>query len=723
MPRRTVTIKPTNIHLYRTGSFNSSRLVWECPQIDRQVLSNFGRLRKLVIRKGLVHNGLEGLQVCSGLRHLAIYRDCEIGPISALTNLVTLVIDSPVRNIRPILNCTRLRTLEIIAWSINAERVDLTGIENLRELRVLSVPHNVPVPFNVLALLPKITQLGVDYNGDPRALPSLRSLRIRRIDSNTAAQLKLFPQLRELTFIDDGTINLNWIKHMTRLESLSIGEESTLKNIHEFRSFPRLKYLSYYCGATDIVSQMKYCPMLRTFDCGVGDLDSLDGLGSCLNLRSVCLFLGRRTKCKSDPLSIKDLATCRSLTSFNGSYTPLGDTHIISNWTSIEDLDMAQTGVTDVSFLSSCTKLRNLIIGDNNIGDISCIRAPGLIRLDIKHTNVTTVPFERFPLLETLYATECAIKDWSDLKHCPKLTNFDAHRCGLKTMDHIQAPNLRHAYLSSNALTLFPFERYPLLHILRAGNNTLANLNGLPSCPKLRTLSIEHNLITDFSPICHLPKLESLHTRNNPPSTQDPRTTRVLQRFTHAATRAAIRTANTIYSNSQNVHDASVQLSVKKSVENLLKDPVVTYDPESVINSDLPAETKCTIVNYCSCDAVHSAHDLTYAELFAYVWARIQKHESRESLYQILAEQLSESECKCFTGRFNRTLSVLVGFCEDIFINISDSSRISAIIITTGSKLHPYIAEQHVSEATDALLEAGYSLLDIQPWLEAISEP
>ena len=722
MPRRTVTINEANKHLYRTGSFNSSRLVWKCQRIDRQVLSNFSRLRKLIIRKHLVQNGLEGIQVCSSLRYLAIYRNCEIEPITALTNLVTLIINSPVRNIRPILNCTKLRTLKISTW-LDGPATDLTGLENLRELRVLNVSRNVPVQFSILAQLPKLAQLSMDYTGDPAPLPSLRSLCVKKVDKNTEAQLKLCPHLRELILDGDHVFDLSWIQHMTRLESISMNDIRELKGTHAFRSFPRLKYLAYYNGTTNIISKMKYCPLLRTFDYGVGDFDSLDGLSTCSNLRSVCLFLGNRLdRTSSGPISIKGLAMCQKLVSFDGSQIILEDTDIISNWTLIENLDIGQTGVTDIAFLAPCTKLKRLDISDNGIGTISCLQAPCLISLGVKHTNITAVPFERFPLLESLYASECRIEDWHCLRLCPKLVDLDAQQCGLRTMDSIHAPNLSCAYLSQNSLTSFPFERFPLLRKFNASHNNFTNLDGIPSCPKIRTLNIEHNQITDFSPICHLPKLEYLHTANNPAPNQDPRTTRILQRFALEATRANIRARN-IYSNSQNVHDSSIQLSVKKSVENLLKDPIVTYNPESVINSGLPADTVTTIINYCSCEAIHSDHDLTYAELFAYVWARIQKHEARLELYKILADQISDSECKCFTGRFNRTLSVLVGFYDDIFINISDSSRISAIVIAIGSKLDPYTAAQHVSDATKALTEAGYSMSDIQPWLEAISEP
>ncbi len=87
---------------------------------------------------------------------------------------------------------------------------------------------------------------------------------------------------------------------------------------------------------------------------------------------------------------------------------------------------------------------------------------------------------------------------------------------------------------------------------------------------------------------------------------------------------------------------------------------------------------------------------------------------------KILEEQIADSECKCFTGRFNRTLSVLVGFFDDIKINISDKSRISAIILNSKEKIFPYDTIKHKDTATKELIEAGYVEADFKDWIEAI---
>ncbi|CAH6421001.1 Hypothetical protein MVR_LOCUS233, partial [uncultured virus] len=66
---------------------------------------------------------------------------------------------------------------------------------------------------------------------------------------------------------------------------------------------------------------------------------------------------------------------------------------------------------------------------------------------------------------------------------------------------------------------------------------------------------------------------------------------------------------------------------------------------------------------------------------------------------------------------------VLVGFYDDIVISISDKARIGAIILAVRDRIGVYDAARHRVEAKSVLIGAGYSKADIEPWLEAITEP
>jgi redox-regulated HSP33 family molecular chaperone len=165
-----------------------------------------------------------------------------------------------------------------------------------------------------------------------------------------------------------------------------------------------------------------------------------------------------------------------------------------------------------------------------------------------------------------------------------------------------------------------------------------------------------------------------------------------------------------------------IQRTVCESIQNLLRDPKPDFSINDIINSSLNDKTKMALIEYCQDETVHSVHLITYEELLSYVWNRIIKSAFKEQLMRILEEQIEDSICKCFTGRFNRTLSVLVGYYDDIKINISDNSRISAIILNCKEKIVPYDLEKHKQKATDELLDAGYMESEIRTWIEAIDE-
>ena len=71
-----------------------------------------------------------------------------------------------------------------------------------------------------------------------------------------------------------------------------------------------------------------------------------------------------------------------------------------------------------------------------------------------------------------------------------------------------------------------------------------------------------------------------------------------------------------------------------------------------------------------------------------YVWARIIKSPNPDEIAQVLNQEISDGLCMCFTGRLTRLLNVLVGFYDDIELQISDSEQITNIIVSLKSKIH-----------------------------------
>ena len=238
----------------------------------------------------------------------------------------------------------------------------------------------------------------------------------------------------------------------------------------------------------------------------------------------------------------------------------------------------------------------------------------------------------------------------------------------------------------------------------------------MANCFNLQVLYCIDNQITSLECLVYLRRLYSLSYCDNPLTIQSIQVERFLDRF------ITFNKNNSIYQDKQNVHDITIQKTICESLQSLLKDLKPIFSVDDIISSNLDHKTKESLIEYCQDESIHSVHLITYGELLGYVWQRIIKSAHKEELFKILEEQIADSECKCFTGRFNRTLSVLVGFYDDIKINISDNARIGAIIIACRDKIMPYDLINHKKMALKELLEAGYTEEEIKPWIDAIDD-
>lgn len=172
----------------------------------------------------------------------------------------------------------------------------------------------------------------------------------------------------------------------------------------------------------------------------------------------------------------------------------------------------------------------------------------------------------------------------------------------------------------------------------------------------------------------------------------------------------------------QNVHNITIQQSVCDSIKNLMTDPEPEFDIQMIIDSDLSEHTKNRLIEYCEDETVHSFHSLTYSDLLSYVWARIDSSKDKEELLKVLEEQIQDSECQCFTGRFNRTLSTLIGFYEDIKIEISDNDRIGAVVLSLRERYANKSPMKQKEIVKRQLMELDYDLDIIEPWIDAFDE-
>ncbi len=430
-------------------------------------------------------------------------------------------------------------------------------------------------------------------------------------------------------------------------------------------------------------------PNLQELNCEY-NITSLEPLSNCVNLRGLYCRFNRIT-------SLEPLSNCVNLRLFHCSYNEITTLEPLSSCVNLREFHCRHNKITILNPLSNCVNLQILFCAGNKITTLeplsNCVH---LQYLDCSGNQITSLePLSKYLNLQELYCGGNQITSLEPLSNC---VNLEILSCGYNPLTSLEA--------LSNCVNL---------EILSCHNNQLTSLEPLSNCLNLEILSCITNQITTLEPLIYLRRLRYIEYSDNPIEIPTFQIQRMINRINSNHN-------SSIYNDSQNVHDTEIQRTVCESVQNLLKDPKIDFNIDNIINSSLNKSTIESIIEYCQDQSVHSVHLITYEELFSLVWNRIENSIHKTELLNILEEQIADSECKCFTGRFNRTLSVLVGFFDDIKINISDKSRISAIILNSKEKIIPYDVVKHKELATKDLVDAGYIESDFKDWIDAIDD-
>jgi len=242
------------------------------------------------------------------------------------------------------------------------------------------------------------------------------------------------------------------------------------------------------------------------------------------------------------------------------------------------------------------------------------------------------------------------------------------------------------------------------------GDNQITRIEGLDSLTALQSLDLANNKQVQDIPISiiNLRSLRDLYC--------DPPLSPIIIRFLN---RNQIKSDQTIYHDGQNVHDSHINKSITESLYRLLDQKVNCTDQQvldEVINDNVLTEkSKVALVEYSKIADVHSQLNVTFMEALKCIWAVIRDHKQSTEIKKILDQEITDSICKCFTGRLSRLVNTLNGFDHRVSVRISDSQEISNVIIQVRQKTTNLGEQQEI--ATSELLGRGYSKETIDEWL------
>lgn len=441
--------------------------------------------------------------------------------------------------------------------------------------------------------------------------------------------------------------------------------------IHNYpnNEYSEITQIDWYAGELRKDVLRKF-PNLISLCCSNNKITTLEPISECITLENLY--------CNNNKIeSLKPISSCINLQV------------LYCNNNQIDTLDP----------ISNCIKIRELWCSNNKIGTINIVsKYIDLQRLNCSENNIST--------LDPIY-------------YCKNLTYLSCAHNKISSIDVLSSCiQLQILWCKSNFIkSLDPLSKCINLQELTCDNNLITSLSPISSCINLRELYCYNNQITSLEPLIYLRRLLRVIYYNNPLQPFTPQIRRYLDQI-YIGSCDINKTS--IYKDNQNVHDSFIQKSVCESVQNILRDPKPNFHVSELSQTNLKQNIVDLLIKYCQEETVHTIYLITYQELFSYVWQRIIKSQYKSELLKILEEQIMESENKCFTGRFNRTLSVLIGFYDDIKIEISDKSRIYAIILETKDKINPYNVSLHQELATQKLLDAGYTKEEIESWINAI---
>ena len=289
--------------------------------------------------------------------------------------------------------------------------------------------------------------------------------------------------------------------------------------------------------------------------------------------------------------------------------------------------------------------------------------------------SLTKLSLERFINLKKLNCSDNNLKYINGVSKCTSLQTLYCENNKLRNLDGLNCSSLQEILCFNNRLkNIDGLSKCTSLKYLNCSYNNLENIDSLINCTSLELIWCNNNQLKTLLPIRNLRNLSFIDYGNNP-----------FEGPHHPSIFRNLKKIVIFYTDAQNVHDSEINKSINDSLNNLMK--IYTNhlkSEEEIINKlvELKFSRIEDLLEYFNNKNVHSYFNLSYFEMFQLVFAETERLNFDSEIIKRLEEELEESSCKCFTGRFNRTVNCLNGFSEHINIKISDTSQINAVILS-----------------------------------------
>jgi Leucine-rich repeat (LRR) protein len=470
---------------------------------------------------------------------------------------------------------------------------------------------------------------------------------------------------------------------------------------------------------------------LESLECFYSKLTSLPELNNLVNLKELYV---NNNKLKSLP----DLSLLKNLQELDCSINELMTLPDLSQLVSLKELECANNNLQIIPDVSKLTSLEKINCSNNDL--ISIINIDSLTNLKKFYccNNPRLIPNTKLEFLTGLEVLSCPENKLTLLPDLSSLINLKVLDCTdnkLKTIPNLNWVSIKELFCDNNEIEFFPsLNQLVNLTMLHCSDNRLKSfpdlsaltnlisfmfryneLNYIPDLSNsqhLQELFCENNMITVLPIFLSRLRLIYFNYAGNPLEYIPPQVYRWLNRVKISGIK--------VYNDRQNVHDRFIQDSIVKSIEKITSQNF-KFNEEEILKEvldDLVLNCKEQLIDYMNNQDVHSTLQLTFKELFFFVWEMIKRSEYKDEIKKRLNEEMKESDCMCFTGRLSRLVNCLNGFSDLVNITISTKQQISNIVEIIRSGLPDnHTEEQYNTEIIKELTERGFPKEDIDEWL------
>lgn len=316
---------------------------------------------------------------------------------------------------------------------------------------------------------------------------------------------------------DSGT---HWLDNETA-EEISLYKWEDLDFL---RYMTNLKFLDVICveGTLPDLSGLKKLDYVHIADCNLSDLNGLAGAN-----------LGH-FQYESEAMDFSPLNSCQNLKhAYIELHGELPADFSTFGPPALEELRLTgsgEQGIHDASGLHTCVKLKQVMLNDLGLQDLSCLaNATAMTELQLNELHALTAlsGLENHMQLQKIFIDNCfALTDLNALLSCTELREFEGQDFNTSDLSFLtgaaKLTRLKLEWMNS-IRSLHGLENHTALNDIECnGLRSLTDISALESCKSLwRVLITESFDLVDVSPVVKLPRLRNLEFYGAGPNNVD----------------------------------------------------------------------------------------------------------------------------------------------------------------------------------------------------------